>query len=329
MRSMPMGIARKANRVMALLLWLVPAGIFVQVPFWMSQAPQADTGQPTYQDLAPLFNRRCVICHNGPGAPRKLQLDSYAHLLEGSENGPVVIAGRPEESELIRRVKGMSLPRMPLTGPPWLSESEISRLEAWIRAGMPEKPARGARPMVADSLNPPPVPPPGEGVVTFRHVEPIFRLRCQKCHQVRGLLGAPPEGFRVDSYSRLIASTDRARVVPGYPLASELVRRIRGLAHPRMPFDGPPYLEPDQIALIERWIREGARNASGKPAPYPTGARVRLHGTLSAQWALDGYPLQISSATRLKKAPVPGSYVEVRGRLRANGQIEVSRLRPR
>ena len=46
-----------------------------------------------------------------------------------------------------------------------------------------------------------------------------------------------------------------------------------------MPFDGPPYLRDDEIRLIEQWIAQGARDAEGRSAPIPTGARVRFRGT--------------------------------------------------
>jgi hypothetical protein len=67
-------------------------------------------------------------------------------------------------------------------------------------------------------------------------------------------------------------------VVPGHPEASELVRRIRGQALPRMPFDGPPYLSEADIALIVAWIRQGARDAAGDPL-----ARSSLSGSGHAE----------------------------------------------
>ena len=69
-----------------------------------------------------------------------------------------------------------------------------------------------------------------------------------------------------------------ARVIPGNPADSELVRRIRGDSRPRMPFDGPPYLSEEQIRLVEQWIAQGARDADGRRASVPSGARVRFRG---------------------------------------------------
>jgi mono/diheme cytochrome c family protein len=220
---------------------------------------------------------------------------------------------------------------MPMTGPPFLTDAEIGLFEQWIAAGMPvgggkASPSSGgpdATGVAATSRQGPGKP------VTFEQVAPIFATRCAKCHTDGGLMGAAPEGFRLTNYSETISTFDRVRVVPGNPLASELVRRIRGHARPRMPRDGPPYLSEDEMKLIEDWIRDGARNVGGKPAPNPAGARVRLHGTLGSGWLLDGLRLNVGGGTRIDKSPGPGDYVEVRGTVRADGGVDVERLRRR
>lgn len=279
----------------------------------------------TYADLAPILADRCVMCHSGDAAPAGLRLDSVDAMLKGGLKGPVVKAGDPATSELIRRIKGTTQPRMPMTGPPFLSESQIAMFERWVAAGLPRGPAATE---AAPAKAAPPRPAPGEPV-TYAHVAPIFATRCAKCHTEKGLLGPAPEGYRLTSYAATLAIVDRVRVVPGKPHASELVRRIRGQARPRMPLDGPPYLSGDEIRLIEDWITQGARNAEGVVAAVAAGAPVRLHGTLGARWQLDELPLVIGTRTRIDKAPAPGDYVEVRGRLGEDASVEVDRLRRR
>ena len=139
-------------------------------------------------------------------------------------------------------------------------------------------------------------------------------------------MGDPPEGYRLTSYDSIISGRERARIVPGNAAASELRRRIRGQAQPRMPFDGPPYLDESEIALIEQWIADGARNSAGVPAPVPVGARVRLHGQLVQRWQLDDLPLDITPQIRIDKNPRAGDSVRVRGRLQADGSIRVDRI---
>lgn len=278
-----------------------------------------------YDQLAPILQARCVMCHTGAAAPLGLQLDSLAGLLKGSSKGPVAKAGDVAGSELIRRLKGTSQPRMPMTGPPWLSDAEVALFERWIAGGL--KPGAAA---AATAAAPAPRPRPGPNdTVTYADVAPILAQRCAKCHTRQGgLMGPPPEGVVLTSYEDTLDSGDRARVVPGVPAASELLRRIRGQAQPRMPFDGPPWLEPADVALIERWIAQGARSAAGQLAAVPVGARVRLHGTLQANGRLDDLPLDVAGA-RIDKSPRPGDYVEVRGNLRSDGSVAVERLRRR
>jgi mono/diheme cytochrome c family protein len=289
-------------------------------PLLLSAGAQADA--PTYHDdIAPLLASRCLACHSGAQAPLGLRLDSLDQLLRGSQRGPVVRAGDAAGSELLRRLTGSSQPRMPLTGPPFLDAAEIALIERWIDAGLP--PGAEATPAPAT-----PLPPPGEAV-DYRHVEAILLRRCATCHSPSGLMGAAPEGYLLSSYAATLASGERARVVPGNPVASELVRRIRGQARPRMPYDGPPYLTDAEIDLIVAWIEQGARDAAGRPAPMPVGAKVRLHGRLDEAGKLDGLALLIDARTRLDDAPRPGAYVQVRGRLDAGGRVRVERLRLR
>jgi mono/diheme cytochrome c family protein len=281
---------------------------------------------PSYAEVAPIFAERCTMCHSGPSAAAGLRLDSLESLLKGSARGPVVKSGAPAASELVRRIKGLSQPRMPLTGPPFLADADVARIEGWIAGGL--RPGAAAAPAAPSRAALPPRPAPGEPV-TYAHVAPIFATRCAKCHTDNGLMGPAPEGFMLNAYAATLAAADRLRVVPGHPAASELLRRIRGQALPRMPFDGPPYLDDAETQLIEAWIRQGARASDGTPAPLPAGAALRLHGTLDAAGGLDGLPLAIGPGTRIDKRPAPGDYVQVRGRIDAAGRVIVERLRPR
>jgi len=96
-----------------------------------------------------------------------------------------------------------------------------------------------------------------------------------------------------------------------------------------MPFDGPPYLSEADIELIEEWIAAGAPNDQGQPAPLPVGARVRLGGTLSGHWQLDGLPLKVAAGTRIRENLRVGQRVEVRGWVESDGTIGVERIRAR
>ncbi len=103
-----------------------------------SLAQDGKTGNaPTYSDVAGIFQTRCTTCHAGAHPADGLRLDTYASVMQGVK-GPVVIPGSPAQSELVKRIKGISKPRMPRNGPPWLSADQISMIEKWIASGAPE-----------------------------------------------------------------------------------------------------------------------------------------------------------------------------------------------
>jgi len=273
---------------------------------------------PTYVELQPIFIRSCNACHSGPFASKGLATDSYASLIKGSSSGPVVIAGNPQGSALIQRTTGKVQPQMPLTGPPFLADTEINLFTSWILAGMPQ----------GQEATPPVTPPPTSDEITYANVAPIFAQRCMQCHRENGIMGPPPEGYQLMSLKQTLSITDRARVVPGNAQASELIRRINGLAKPRMPLNGPP-LTPDEIELITQWVDNGARDPAGRSSSIPIGAKVRLHGNLSELWSLDGLRLDVNSATRFDDTPRIGDYVQVRARITTQKSILAERIRRR
>ncbi len=313
---MPRHALHAAARLVAALLATTGT---LPAPAWAQTAPT-----DTWATLAPLLAERCVMCHNASAAAAGLRLDSLDGLKKGSTRGPVVQAGNPAGSEIVRRVKGSSLPRMPMTGPPWLADADVARLERWISAGLPE----GTPTAKADTAATTPRPAPGQPV-TWVHVAPLLATRCAQCHTDNGAMGPPPEGYRLTSYEATLSTADRVRVVPGQPAASELLRRVQGHSRPRMPYNGPPWLSAEDTQLIADWIAQGARNAQGQPAPVPVGAKVRLGGTLDAQGRLDGLPLHMAPGARLDKMPRAGEAAQVRGRVGEGGRVEVERVRGR
>ena len=100
-------------------------------------AVAGDAGPPDWADVGPIFAERCVNCHSAVGAGLGLRLDSYAAALAGSEKGAVRVPGAAARSELIRRLRGESRPRMPFLSYP-LEPEQIDLIARWIDAGLPE-----------------------------------------------------------------------------------------------------------------------------------------------------------------------------------------------
>jgi hypothetical protein len=110
----------------------------------LSSAPAAGAGSASgelvFADvIESSFKQYCVGCHGPEKAGAKLRLDSYAAILKGSEHGPVLIPGKPGESEIIKRLR---LPlatddHMPPEGKPQPADADLVLLEWWVAAGAP------------------------------------------------------------------------------------------------------------------------------------------------------------------------------------------------
>ena len=91
-----------------------------------------------WADVEAIFIQRCSTCHGGQLPASLLRLESREGLLKGSQVGPVVKAGDAQSSILMRRIQGSIRPRMPMSGPPFLTAEEISRIGQWIDQGLAE-----------------------------------------------------------------------------------------------------------------------------------------------------------------------------------------------
>ena len=97
-----------------------------------------DSDPPDWSDVRGIFVERCVMCHSAQGAALGLRLDTYEAAIAGSMNGAVLLHGDAEGSELIRRLRGESLPRMPFLSYP-LPEDQIDLISHWVDAGLLEE----------------------------------------------------------------------------------------------------------------------------------------------------------------------------------------------
>jgi uncharacterized membrane protein len=98
-----------------------------------------DPSNPLYYGvhIAPLFTRSCVSCHRAEKHKGGLRMDSYALLMKGGEDGPSVVPGSPEKSDLLRRVRLPSTDDdfMPSDNEKSLTPEEIEMIEHWIASG--------------------------------------------------------------------------------------------------------------------------------------------------------------------------------------------------
>ncbi len=83
------------------------------------------------EEVAPVFNQRCVACHNTRTAKGRFNMDSYAALMKGGESGEVIDAGDGELSTLCIMVEDGSMPK---DADP-LSEDQIALIKRWVSLG--------------------------------------------------------------------------------------------------------------------------------------------------------------------------------------------------
>jgi len=101
-------------------------------------------------------------------------------------------------------------------------------------------------------------------------IKPLLHKHCVECHGPKQQMS----GLRADTGAALLKGGDRGpAIVPGKSEESLLVEAVTGSSEnvERMPVDKPP-LSKQQIALIKRWIDEGAKHPQGDE---PTTASLK------------------------------------------------------
>lgn len=98
----------------------------------------APTGKETVsfvRDVAPILIENCNGCHyNATRVGAGLQFNTFSQIIKGSDSGSVLVPGKPDESLIIRKLRGMEGAKMPL-GRSALPEAQIQLVATWIKEG--------------------------------------------------------------------------------------------------------------------------------------------------------------------------------------------------
>lgn len=223
--------------------------------------------------IRPILKAHCLSCHSSTLKMGGLDLSGPSGIAKA------IVAGNPEASVLIQRVKGLGgKPRMPLEFAP-LSAAQIGLLEAWVKQG-----AKFA-------------PPP-----TFeKDVAPILKAHCISCHGANN----PPAGLSLTSGANLLKAKV---VVPGDSENSRIVRRLRGLdGKPSMPMGFAP-LSAAQIQTVRDWIDAGASIEGGSAVhwAYVAPKKAAPPKVKNAKWVanpVDAFILAKLESQGLKPSP--------------------------
>ena len=88
--------------------------------------------------IRPVLAESCYECHNSVNKSEAgLALDYRDALLAGSDEGAVIVAGKPEESVMIWAIRHQDGFEMPDNGPK-LEDAVIADFEEWVRMGAPD-----------------------------------------------------------------------------------------------------------------------------------------------------------------------------------------------
>lgn len=108
-------------------------------------AQEEDTSV-SFDDVKPILKKRCTTCHGRNDPPSGLDLTTLQALNAGSESGPIVVAGKPEQSLLYTLSAHIEEPIMP-PGKDRMPQAELEVIRDWIANGM----SSGAASSVAQS----------------------------------------------------------------------------------------------------------------------------------------------------------------------------------
>jgi hypothetical protein len=115
--------------------------LILAVLAWLGSPTRAAKPSPAAAEffekqVRPLLVQRCQRCHGDKRTEGGLKLTSRASLLEGGDNGPAAVAGKPGKSLLVKAIhyKDDDL-KMPPKGK--LPDGEIAVLTRWVEMGLP------------------------------------------------------------------------------------------------------------------------------------------------------------------------------------------------
>jgi cytochrome b subunit of formate dehydrogenase/mono/diheme cytochrome c family protein len=184
------------------------------------QGAEAVVG-PTWGDIAPLILAKCATCHSTADLTG-LSMDTYANLMAGGKNGPVVIPGDSANSVFYTLQAAGGHPGA-------FTPDELAIVKAWIDAGAVES----FEPVSA---------PDWEGDIAT-----LLQSKCSTCHG-----SAAMGGLNLSTYADMQkGSASGPVVVPGDSDNSLMVTIQEAGGHPGQ-------LTPEELEIVRSWIDAGA-----------------------------------------------------------------------
>ena len=199
-----------------------------QVQTWIDAGAVETAGSPTTSagptwdsDVASLVQEKCGTCHS-TADKTGLAMDTYADIMAGGADGPVIVPGDSADS-LLYQIQSAG------GHPGTFTPEELALVQKWIDAGAVENAGAASVPV-------------WDGTIAT-----MLQENCGTCH---GPLASG--GLVMSSYADIMAGSDDGPViVPGDSANSLLISIQQAGEHPGQ-------LTPDEIALLQSWIDAGA-----------------------------------------------------------------------
>jgi serine/threonine-protein kinase len=222
-----------------------------------------------------VLRQYCAQCHGDKRTEKKLKVLDHQLLLTketSNKKHKILVAGKPDESELIRRIENKDDP-MPPEGEDRPTDAEVKTLRDWIAAGAPAFP--DARPVVAAAAP----------TNLASEVKEIFRRNCQECHGGRFTYA----DLKILDFAALLKD---GHAVPGKPEESPVFQRITAQDGTVMPKKPNPRLRPEEVETVRKWILAGAGAAPADVALPAADAQAPPEEKLEQQAVGVGYVLR-------------------------------------
>src|SRR5690349_11734614 len=95
---------------------------------------RAVPARPVFEkDVLPVLKAKCCRCHSEKVQKSELNLSTQAGVKRGSASGPILVAGKPDESLLLEVVRDGLMPPAKQGMP--LDPAEVELLQRWIESG--------------------------------------------------------------------------------------------------------------------------------------------------------------------------------------------------
>lgn len=119
-------------------------------PDWLKDDPQVTSSWKLHEDnwedtllfagaIAPILEENCQGCHNPKNTKGELDMTSWEKLLKGGKNGPALLVGHPDKSQILQR---MLLPldheeHMPPREKKQPKKEQVELIRLWLASDKP------------------------------------------------------------------------------------------------------------------------------------------------------------------------------------------------